>query len=241
MTFPGGGGIISHMQDGSVSPIGNFFRNKWVRAILVIDVLTIIGVVTVVIYNLTKNAIIDFTIAPIDATITVNGNSNYHNGSFQFHPGTYEVTISHESLDPKTFIIELQPDSDVAITTFLSEDGFFDFYKLKDNYSSYLMLERIASPNNNQTTDNDTSAEDFIANFQESYNLYQTKLPVTYSEYDDNGKLIKYISVRDGHNCTFTLCLITSIYDEKDKDFVKSLLLDAGFNMENFEIEYKIY
>ena len=229
------------MQDGSVTPIGNFFRNKWVRLILVIDVLIIIGVIAIIIYNSTKTAIIDFTVAPVDSVITVNGDSSYHNGSFQFHPGSYEVVISHDGLDSKTFNIELQANNNAAVTTFLAKDGNFDFYELKDNYSSYLMLERIASSSDNQTTDHDTSAEEFIADFQRNYKLYSTELPVTYSEYGDDGKLSKYISVRANHDCIITLCLKAIIRSESDEALVDAMLIGAGFNLEDFEIEYKTY
>lgn len=234
------------MQDGSVSPIGNFFRNKWVRAILAVDILAIIGIVTVVIYNLTKNAIIDFTIAPIDATITVNGNSNYHNGSFQFHPGTYEVTISHESLDLKTFIIELQPDSDVAITTFLSEDGIFDFYKLKDNYSSYLMLERIASPNNNQTTDHDTSAEEFILQ-QEQKNSISEFTPIRFAICENPATRVNCDAVEVTYDysekCDNQKCLIIKgRKEELTNDVITELtnqLSSRGYNLDNYRYIYE--
>ncbi len=229
------------MQDGSVTPIGNFFRNKWVRLILIIDVLIIIGVIAIIIYNSTKTAIIDFTVAPVDSTITVNGDSSYNNGSFQFHPGSYEVVISHDGLDSKTFNIELQANNNAAVTTFLAKDGNFDFYELKDNYPSYLMLERIASSSDNQTTDHDTSAEEFIADFQRNYKLYSTELPVTYSEYGDDGKLSKYISVRANHDCIITLCLRAIIRSESDEALVDAMLIGAGFNLEDFEIEYKTY
>lgn len=229
------------MQDGSVTPIGNFFRNKWVRTVLVVDVIVIIVIATVAIYNSAKNSIINFTVTPIDSTITVNGDDSYHNGSFQFYPGSYEIVISHSGLDSKTFNIDLQSNSSAAITTFLAKNDSFDFYQLKDNYPSYLMLERIASSSDNQTTDHDTSAEEFIADFQRNYSLYSNELPVTYSEYDDSGKLSKYISVRENHNCIITLCLKAVVHSENDEALVNALLIGAGFNLEDFEIEYEIY
>lgn len=224
-----------------MTPIGNFFRNKWVRLILIIDILAIIGIIAIIIYNLTKNSIINFTIAPINATITVNGNSNYHNGSYQFHPGTYEVVISHDGLNSKTFTVELQDNSNATITTFLSEDNNFYFYRLKDNYSSYLMLERIAASSDNQTTDHDTSAEEFIADFRRNYNLYSTQLPATYSEYDDNNELVKYISVNKSDKCDVTLCIKALMNSESDRTLADSLLQGKGFNLEDFEIEYKVF
>ena len=116
------------MQDGSISLIRGFFRKKWVIITLAVNVIIIVGVVTIAIYNSTKNAIIKFAIAPVDATIAVNGNDSYHNGSYQFQPGTYDIVISRDGLTSKTFNIELQPNNNIAITTFLSKNGNFDFY-----------------------------------------------------------------------------------------------------------------
>lgn len=69
------------MQNEGVSPLKAFFQNRWVRVVLVIDIVIIAAIIGIIIYNATKNAIISFAIAPIDATITVNGNSSYSNGS----------------------------------------------------------------------------------------------------------------------------------------------------------------
>lgn len=235
------------MQNEGVSPLKAFFQNRWVRLVLVIDVIAIIAIVAIIIYNSTKNAIISFTIAPIDATITVNGNSNYHNGSFQVHPGTYEVVISHDNLDSKTFTVELQPNSNVAITTFLANGGNFDFYELKDNYSSYLMLERIASAGDNQTTDNDTSAEAFIKKMEYNTELYQKELPIDHTEYTlsgNRGTMAYDITIRQALNkdsCTKYLCIEAFMILTDNKELVNSMLKDAGFNLEDFEVEYKIY
>lgn len=237
----------NHMQDGSASPIKIFFRNKWVRLILILDVLVIIAIVAIAIYNSTKNAIITFTIAPIDATITVNGNSSYQNGSFQFRPGTYEVVISHDELDSKSFTIELEANSNAAITTFLTKDGSLDFYELNDNQSSYLMLSRIASSSDNQTTDHDTSAEAFITKFEKNYNLYQTELPINHTEYtiiDDKDTMVYDLTIRrasDKSSCIKYLCIEAIMILTNDKNLVNSMLEDAGFNLEDFEVEYKIY
>ena len=52
------------MQDGSISLIRGFFRKKWVIITLAVNVIIIVGVVAIAIYNSKKNAIIKFAIAP---------------------------------------------------------------------------------------------------------------------------------------------------------------------------------
>lgn len=235
------------MQDGSVSPIKAFFRNKWVRLILVLDVIAIIFIVVLLINEARKTAVINFMIAPVDATISINGKDGYRNGgqAYSFAPGTYEVQIFHDNLDTKTFILDLEADHNVTVSAFLSNNGDFEFYELRDNFSSFEMLAKIASADNNQTIDQDTSAEAFIANFQKNYNLYSTELPVTYSEYDYDSYgrqfLSEYITIRENAECNFTLCLEAVISNEEEKNQVKDLLKNAGFNLEDFKIEYRTY
>lgn len=241
------------MQDGSVSPVGRFFRNKWVWLILAIDIAVVIFIIVISVNKAAETAIINFNIAPVDATITVNGKGGYENigqpiegdrnsdRSYSFKPGNYEIQISHPDLDTKTFNLNLEPNTNTTITTFLSKDNGFYFYTLKDNLGAFYRLAEIASAGDNQTTDHDTSAEAFITNFQEQYNLYTTELPVAYSEYNEKGELIKYVTVRAGAGCAITLCLEATIFDKNDKNIALKLLEEAGFNVEDFEIEYKIY
>lgn len=236
------------MQDGMDTPLRSFFRNKWVRLTLFLDILVIAGIIAIVIYNSTKNAIISFTVAPVDATITINGNNTYHNGSFRLHPGNYEIILSHDGLNSKSFTINLEANTSTELKTFLSaDDNSFDFYEEKDNYSSYLTLAKIASSNDNQTTDHDTSAEAFIAKFEKNYSLYQTKLPINSTEYkiiNNKDTLVYDLTVRqasDKSSCTKYLCIEAIMILTDDKNLVNSKLKDAGFNLEDFEVEYKIY
>lgn len=60
-------------NDESVSPVRQFFRHKWVRLILALDVVAIVAVVGILIWNATKTATINFSVAPIDASIQIGG------------------------------------------------------------------------------------------------------------------------------------------------------------------------
>ena len=235
------------MQDGSISPLKGFFRNRWVRIILVIDVLALIIVIGMAIYNATKVSTIEFNIAPVDATISVNGNTNFSNGVHTITPGTYEIIISHEDLEPKTFTIDIAPRHAVAVTAFLSgPENDFKFYELKDNYVSFLKLAEIASAGNNVTIDQDTSAEKFIDNYQKEYNLWQEKLPIRLTEYEetDSGREVKRkvsIKVNYDDKCTKTLCIKAIMALTNDTEFVKQLIRDQGLNIDDYEVIYEIY
>lgn len=229
------------MQDGSVAPIKAFFRNKWVILTLIFDVALIIFTAVLAIMDANKESVITFNIVPSNAQIAVNGKSGYSNGSYRFLPGVYEITVSYPDLNTKTFTTELKKHDIATITTYLHQDGNFDYYRLRENLGDFITLSQIAAVGYNQTTDQDASAESFIADFQKNYELYSSVLPVTYSEYDNNGKLIKYLSARASYSCDITLCLKANIYNTDDKALINAMLADAGFNVEDFEIEYKIY
>lgn len=234
------------MQNEGVSPLKAFFRNKWVRLVLVLDVVIVIFVIIAAIVKTTRTAVISFNVTPVDAKITIDGSGDYANSgeAYSLAPGTYEVQISHESLSPKTFTVSLEADRNTTITTFLHQDNDFSFYTLRDNFSSFEKLAEIASASDNQTTDHDTSAEAFIANFQESYNLYRTKLPIEYREsegYGSNLSILKNITIRASYNCDITLCIQALMVGTDSEEFINTLLEEKGFNVEDFEIEYKVY
>lgn len=235
------------MQDGSVSPIRAFFRNKWVRLILVLDVAIIISIIVVLIINSTKQSIITFNVVPADSQISLNGKSGYSNGSYRLAPGVYDVEISHEGLDTKNFKVDLEKDDISTIITFLHQGDNFDFYTLRDNIGDYLSLAEIASAGYNQTTDQDISAEGFIDKINYNTKLYQEELPIDYTEYmrSENKDIMAYnIAIRraiDKSSCTKYLCIEAIMILTDDKNIVNSMLEDAGFNLEDFEIEYKIF
>lgn len=235
------------MQDGSVTPIGNFFRNKWVRLILVLDVVAIISIIVILIINSTKQSVITFNVVPADSQISLNGKSGYSNGSYRLTPGVYDVEISHEGLDTKNFKVDLEKDDISTIITFLHQGDNFDFYTLRDNIGDYLSLAEIASAGYNQTTDQDISAEGFIDKINYNTKLYQEELPINYTEYmrSENKDILVYdISMRraiDKSSCIKYLCIEAIMILTDDKNIVNSMLEDAGFNLEDFEIEYKIF
>lgn len=231
-------------NDGSISPVRAFLRNKWVRAILIIDVFAIIAVVGFIIWNATKTAIINFNVAPVDAKIQIDGRGEYYNGSYQVHPGTHEITISHDGLTTKTFTIDLQSGYNTTLAAFLKGEGDnFDFYTLKDNYSSFEKLAEIASNSNNITTDHDTSAQQFITDFQQNYQLYQSILPTeiyNYQEDDGMYTTTQYIviSANNSLECQKTLCIEAKMIISDDQNFIQNLLQERGFNLNYCEVTY---
>lgn len=234
------------MQNNDVSRVKAFFRNKWVRVFLVIDVIAIIGVAVVLIRQATKVSTITFNIAPVDATISVNGDTSYANGRFDITPGTYEIKISHEGLETKTMTVNIDHRHFVTVATFLSgADGNFEFYEQKNRSSSYQKLKSIASAGSNITTDNDTSAEKFITEFERKMTIMD-KLPIKGYIYSDQSASVSTSGfvIRNGQNnkeCTKATCLLVNYYGKDYESEVAKKIKKAGYNPDDYQIVYERY
>lgn len=238
------------MQDENISPFKAFFHNKWVWLILSINIIVIIVTIAILVTESSKTAIVEFNIAPIDAKISVNDSAEYsNNNSYYFSPGTYQITISHDNLDTKVLTIELEPNHNLTVSTFLKgAKNNLDFYTLKENYTSFEALAEIASEVNNLTIDHDTSAEEFIADFQNSYRIFDI-LPIIEqfpSEYGlDYGVHYAYdiLQIMDGRTssdeCTKTLCILITDTSGKKEQFALSTIDSLGFNHNAYQIIYK--
>lgn len=226
------------MQDRPI--VGDFFRNKWVRLILVLDIVAIIAIVAVAIVNSLRTAVIEFNVTPVNSVISVNGDSSYSNGSYRFFPGTYEITVSREGLDPKTFILELGNNDIQTVALFLSNNGNFDFYELKENYSSFAKLAEIASAANNLTIDHDTSAEKFIEEFNRKTSIDQI-LPLEYQFVDDtNYGANSFFAINENPNCIYNgLCLIVSPIINASEDQILEFIRTNGYNPNDYQITFK--
>lgn len=232
-------------NDGSISPVQAFFRNKWVRLILIVDVIAVIVVIGFLIWNATKTAIINFSVAPLDAKIQIDGHGEYSNGSYNVHPGNHTITISHDGLTTKTFDLDLQSGYSTTITTFLSDNGNFDFYELKDNYGSFQKLAAIASAGDNLTTDHDTSAEQFIASLEHTLSILEI-LPII-GHIDANpeaGTFLAGFAIHDGENkaeCEKTACLLVNYYGINYETAVTEAIKNTGYNPTDYQLVYERY
>lgn len=228
-----------------LSPIRIFFRNKWVIGTLCLNAVVIITIITIAIINSTKTAIITFNITPINATISINGNTSYNTSStYRLHPGTYNITISHDGLDSKTFDINLPSHSSTLLTTYLSADKGtnFSFYEQKSNYDSTQKLLAIASPDNNQTYDHDTSAQNFVSEYGPTLDAYNSNLPIIETSRenpDDGGRLLSSISIQKDSNCDKYLCVSVQSFGVQDiTKSVNRILTTAGLDLKYLEINY---
>lgn len=246
------------MQEGNLSPVGKFFRNKWVWLILAIDIVIIVSVIVALVKKTTETATLTFNITPIDVTISVNGSNGYENigqpieddqnsgKTYDFTPGTYEIQISHPDLDTKTFTLDLKPNSNTTVATFLSKGDDFRFYTLKNNSGSFYRLISIASASNNQTIDHDTSAESFISQ-QEQQDSINKITPIRFSICGEPATRVNCNAVEVTYDyskkCDDQKCLIIKgRKEELTSDVTKELssrLINNGYNINNYRYIYE--
>ena len=239
------------MQDGAQeSLVKGFFKTRWVQVVLIFNALLIIGIIVFAIINATKTSTLVFSIAPIDATISVNGDTSYSNGSFKIAPGNYDIHISHDGLDAKSFSLDIKPDTTVTVSTFLSDsEKTFNFYIQRENDDSMQKLQEIASANENSTTDHDESAEEFIESYNTKSVLLDLALPIDYTEYkpsqnSPSGQEFSLsITIRNGEiiECKTSLCINVLMVQTDNKELVNKLLQEKGVNPDDYEIVYKTY
>ena len=209
----------------------------------VIDIIVTIITIGIAIWDTAKTVTLVLNVAPIDSTIQINS-ATYRNGTYRIHPGTYDVVVSHDGLDSKTFTLDLPANHSVTFSVFLkSGSDDVSFYENIENYSSYQKLAEIAGQGSNQTYDHDTSAEAFVTKFDKNYQLMQEQLPVEYYDYRDDPNAspryttLKNIAVYAGTECQKTLCLKIKVNVSDEKDFVTKLLKEKGFDLDLFEVQ----
>ena len=239
------------MQDGAKeSLVKGFFKARWVQVVLVLNILLIIGIIVFAAINATKTSTIVFSIAPIDATISVNKDTSYNNGSYSIVPGKYDIQISHDGLESKSFSLDIKPNTTVTVSTFLSDsEKTFSFYTLRENDDSMQKLQEIAAAANNSTTDHDESAEEFIEDYNIKAMMLSLALPIDYSEYkpsqdSPSGQEISLsITIRNGDivECKTSLCINVLMALTDDKELAKKLMKEKGINPDDYEIVYKTY
>jgi len=228
------------MDNGSVAPIRAFLAKKWVKAVLVLDVVLIVGLVIFGVVQSGRNAIIDFEVTPLDVEISLNGKGGYENGEYKVFPGEYQVRITHEGLEPKELTVTVGANEYVTVATFLKgEDGGFSYYELMDNYSDYESLRAMAAKGDNRTYDGDTSAEGFLEDFERAYEIFEEDFVGVAMPYEDGMGDWSVWSGDTTGRCEKTLCLYVVDLPDDKKNELKAMIEGKGYKLEDYQVIYK--
>lgn len=214
----------------NLSPLQAFLRSKWVRVVLVVDVLLVLLLIGVAIFQNTKTATVDILTVPSVAKVKIGG-GEYESGAYRIHPGDYEATVYADGFVTKTVPVEARAGEISKVWVYLvPEEGNLNYYAqhVDDWYNMGLMSDEEA---------------------QRVYKVLsiQEELPMDYAEReeDDEGEmnLVKdiTISANNGYGCKVYYCLKVATILDKNEETVRGLLAEKGFNLDDYEVEWKVY
>lgn len=204
----------------------------------------------ITIYNQIHSATLLIQIAPLDATVTING-QEYSNGSFRIAPKTQaEVTITAPEFKTKTLTLDIKSHEVTKLVTYLiPEDNDWRPYKELDNKDSLstLLYMNGYQPwdlfqiSSNLTTDQDSSADSLINTIS-----IRTLTPFSFSicsgpasRTNCNAISIKYDYYLE---CGNTLCLAITGRGANLNDAtlatIREKLAERGYNFDNYEYFY---
>ena len=221
--------VLMH-DSQNLSLVQAFFKNKWVRLVLVFDALLVVALVGVMIFENTKSAMVDIMTVPSIAKVKIGG-AEYSSGAYKVHPGDYEVEVKADGFVTKTVPVSAREGEISKVWVYLvPEEGNMNYYaQHEEDWENMKLI-------------NDEEA-------QRVYKILaiQEELPMDYieREVDNEGetslKKDITISANNRGECRAYYCLKVATILDKNEDVVKKMLTDKGFELNDYEVEWKVY
>ena len=119
---------------------------------IIVAVLAIFLVIIPLIKDATRLAFLDVLVAPVDATITING-EKYNNAVYEMEPGHYAATVSKENFKSVTVEFDLKKGETTGLYLYLEPtNDDWEVYEQTENQASMEALLRL----NNYNSDGET-------------------------------------------------------------------------------------
>lgn len=206
-------------------------RHKALSLLLFLNVVAVLVAVLVIVIHNSKTATVDIKVAPIDATVELNGTKYENLQSHNIAPGDYQVKISMEGMQTKEFEISVENDGFVRIWTYLlDENGGFEYYM--DHSDDAEILKDVA----------DDEAKAWLEELSRVWGIREV-LPLTFSNtFEENATEVVSISVRWGENdeCNEkAYCLIIHDFTGNNTEKALSMIRDAGYNPNDYELVFE--
>lgn len=197
----------------------------------VIIVISIIIIIALIIQNnQPSKTYLTIGVAPSEATILING-QEYHNGSYEFKPGTYEALISADGFTPKTLSLEVKNHETTPFATYLfnEQEGLAYFEK---SAADLAILATLSDPE--------------IKEFMNAYNQKITirdhlPLDATYdlsAQSGTPGNDLYKQTISDGSTdprCSRAFCLLASGY-RLNENALREAVENLGYNFNDYEV-----
>lgn len=206
-------------------------RHKVLSLLLFLNVVAVLVVVLVIVIHASKTATVDIKVAPIDATVELNGTKYENLQSHNIAPGDYQVKISMEGMQTKEFEISVENDGFVRIWTYLlDENGRFEYYM--DHSDDAEILKDVA----------DDEAKAWLEELSQVWGIREV-LPLTFSNtFEEKATEVVSISVRWGENdeCNEkAYCLIIHDFTGNNTEKALSMIRDAGYDPNDYELVFE--
>jgi len=219
---------------------GGFLKNWWVKIILLLDGVLILAVVVAGLMRGERNAVIDFEVTPIDAEVFLNGESGYTDGEYKVFPGEYQVKVEREGLDTREFAVTVGANEYVTVAAFLTEEGGFSYYELKDNYGDYEELRAIVARNELANSEEESAAaREFVRRFEKAYGIFDESFIGEAMSYADGTGDWRVWGSEGVAECEKTLCLEVVDIHEEGKADLRKLISGAGYDFSDYQIIYR--
>lgn len=218
----------------NLSLVQAFFKNKWVRLVLVFDALLVVVLVGVMIFENTKSAMVDILTVPSVAKVRIGG-GEYKSGAYKIHPGDYEAEVKADGFVTKTVPVSAREGEISKVWVYLvPEEGNMNYYaQHEEDWENMRLLD-------------DEEA-------QRVYKLLSISdvLPLYYTEhfFDTDGEIsmekdviVTTLSSKNDFNCQEYYCLQASTYLlNEDESIIRKMLVEEGYNLDDYGMKWRVY
>lgn len=202
-------------------------RHRLACAFMAVDVIILLIVALIVVYNNAKSAVVDIYVAPSNALIELNGEEYDNFSSQSVFPGDYHVKISMDGMQTKEFDLSLNGGGFGKVRTYLvGTDGGFGYYV--DNPDEEMVLAEVA---------NDKESKEFVEKYNHTRSILND-LPLEYYDRSNPNNPIGVFVEQDTNDCKgYVVCLV-AYGGKENSSIVEGLIREAGFEPSEYRITY---
>ena len=202
------------------------------KILIAIALLILVAAIFIILDKL-KNARLNILVAPIDATVKING-KEYSPGSHRLFPGKVTVEITKDGFEERSVELELTSNHTETLYTYLihKKDGLSYYETSPSDYEALTLMATMLGGD----------LKEFV-NKTEAKIAFRELLPLRSTEnntgrvYGDNGTRVETIigDATDREECKRVVCLYMLTNSGNDQA-ARNLLKKYGFEYEDFYI-----
>lgn len=215
------------MIRNSVKPDNYKQKIELKRPFIIVGIIVIFFIIITAftVYNRINNASLTLVVAPKSATITIDGNSGFHNETYKIPSGKHTITISKDKFQTITEEITINPGEDYYYYNLLVyPDGSMDWYAEHEDDSR--LLETILP---------EISLKQYEA--IKDKNPLIRQLPINVDEYTTSS-ITKY-SISYKINLDDSVTILITDYSGNNQARAYEKIKSLGFNPDDYYILYE--